>query len=106
MTYCDTQICKLSFKIINSSTILLLSWKRLLLELEMAEKLLPRDVTTRWNSTYNMLDATLKLKPAVKTFTEQAENGVHDYELGKAEWAILEQLQDVLKVSWQSPDIL
>jgi hypothetical protein len=53
-----------------------------------------------------MLDAALKLKPAVKTFTERAENGVRDYELGKAEWVILEQLRDVLKVSWQSPDVL
>jgi hypothetical protein len=43
---------------------------------------------------------------AVKTFTERAENGVREYELGKAEWLILEQLRDVLKVSWQSPDVL
>jgi hypothetical protein len=53
-----------------------------------------------------MLDAALKLKPAVKTFTERAENDVRDYELGKAEWVILEQLWDVLKVSGLSPDIL
>jgi hypothetical protein len=86
--------------------ILLPSWKCLLHELEMAEKLLPQDVTTRWNSTYDMLNATLKLKPAVKTFTERAENDVQDYELGKAEWVILEQLWDVLKVSGLSPDVL
>jgi hypothetical protein len=51
-----------------------------------------------------MLDAGLKLKPAVKTFTERAENGARYYELAPEEWAILEQLRDVLKVSWQSPD--
>jgi hypothetical protein len=92
------QIRKLAFKIINSSTLLLPSWKALLRELEIAEKMLPRDVSTRWNSTYDMLEAALKLKPAVTKFTERAGNGVRDYELDDAEWEILEQLRDVLKV--------
>ncbi|THU93379.1 hypothetical protein K435DRAFT_599809, partial [Dendrothele bispora CBS 962.96] len=45
---------RISFKIINSTTLLLPAWKALLREMEMAEKIIPRDVTTRWNSTYDM----------------------------------------------------
>jgi hypothetical protein len=77
------------------------AWKRLLAELKIAEKLLPRDVSTRWNSTYNMLNAAFKLKPAVQRFTEVAQNGLRDFKLKPKEWEVLEQLYDVLKVSWQ-----
>ncbi|THU82347.1 hypothetical protein K435DRAFT_632528, partial [Dendrothele bispora CBS 962.96] len=45
---------KIAFKIINSPTLLLPAWKSVLQELDEVEKLMPRDVSTRWNSTYNM----------------------------------------------------
>ncbi|KAF8995518.1 hypothetical protein BDZ89DRAFT_971740, partial [Hymenopellis radicata] len=50
----------LAFKIINSSTILLPAWKRLLREHKIVERLIPRDVKTRWNSTFDMIAFGLK----------------------------------------------
>ncbi|KIL54601.1 hypothetical protein M378DRAFT_51686, partial [Amanita muscaria Koide BX008] len=46
---------KLAFKIVHSSTILLPAWKSHLEAANLAIKLMPRDVATRWNSTYDML---------------------------------------------------
>ncbi|KAL1657551.1 hypothetical protein GGF50DRAFT_25191, partial [Schizophyllum commune] len=56
---------KLAFKIINSSTILLPAWKEILTELGLRIKLLPRDVRTRWNSTYDMLVSALEHRDAI-----------------------------------------
>ncbi|PBK66584.1 hypothetical protein ARMSODRAFT_849023, partial [Armillaria solidipes] len=63
------KIWKLCFKIIHSSTLLLPCWKVLLKSEEMPEKILPRDVLTRWNSTYDMLEMVLHYQVAVKKFT-------------------------------------
>ncbi|TRM62978.1 hypothetical protein BD626DRAFT_358107, partial [Schizophyllum amplum] len=57
---------KLAFKIINSTTILLPAWKESLQKLRMEIKLLPRDVRTRWNSTYDMLVSALEHRAAVE----------------------------------------
>ncbi|KAI4293806.1 hypothetical protein K525DRAFT_181459, partial [Schizophyllum commune Loenen D] len=57
---------KLAFKIVNSSTILLPAWKEILKDLNMRIKLLPRDVRTRWNSTYDMLVSALEHRDAIE----------------------------------------
>ncbi|KAI4293592.1 hypothetical protein K525DRAFT_179664, partial [Schizophyllum commune Loenen D] len=57
---------KLAFRIINSSTILLPAWKDVLQKLNMKIKLLPRDVRTRWNSTYDMLVSALEHREAIE----------------------------------------
>jgi hypothetical protein len=49
------KVRKLAFKIVNSTTKLLPAWKKQLEEIELAICIMPRDVTTRWNSTYDML---------------------------------------------------
>ncbi|KAK0484256.1 hypothetical protein EDD18DRAFT_1083995, partial [Armillaria luteobubalina] len=56
---------KLTFKIIHSSTILL-KWKIIVTELKLAEKILPQDVSTCWNSTFDMLNMALGYKMAIK----------------------------------------
>jgi hypothetical protein len=56
----NPQLRKLAFKIVNLSTLLLPAWKAVLKEVELAEALLPRDVCTRWNSTYLMLDFAVR----------------------------------------------
>ncbi|KAJ7506382.1 hypothetical protein B0H11DRAFT_1640889, partial [Mycena galericulata] len=49
-------------KTIHSTTKLLPAWKQLLLDLQMPHKILPHDVKTRWNSTYDMIVAALKYR--------------------------------------------
>ena len=60
---------------------------------------MPRDVTTRWNSTYDMLKFTLKYREAPNTITGEKEMKLHKYEIDDKEWAIARQLHKVLKVS-------
>jgi hypothetical protein len=61
--------------------------------------MLPRDVSTRWNSTFNMLDAALDKRKAINELTGDKKNKVRELELQEEEWEILEQLRDVLEVS-------
>ncbi|KAF8165730.1 hypothetical protein B0H34DRAFT_643420, partial [Crassisporium funariophilum] len=49
------KIQKLAFKTVHSSTILLPEWRRVL-----TDRLSPRDVSTRWNSTFDMLHVALR----------------------------------------------
>lgn len=103
------QIRKLSFAIINSSTILLPAWKRVLKELKLEERQLPRDVRTRWNSTYQMLSMAIKYRAAVDKMTGSRDLGLRKYELSEEEWGIAQQLRDVLKVNltfWRSLNLL
>ena len=53
----------------NSTTILLPEWYRTLKSLRLAERIMPRDVSTRWNSTYDMLEFSIKYRPAIDTMT-------------------------------------
>jgi hypothetical protein len=97
------KVRKIAFKIIHSTTILLPEWCRIVADLalkypELTERLIPRDVATRWNSTYNMLEVTLKYQKAIDIMTSARENGLRDYKLTQGEWKIAAQLCDILKV--------
>jgi hypothetical protein len=84
---------------VNSSTVLLLAWKTLLKTLKMDEKLMPRDVRTRWNSTYMMLDFAIRHREALDRLSGTRENGLRELELSVREWKLAIQLRDVLKAS-------
>jgi hypothetical protein len=60
---------------------------------------MPRDVSTRWNSTYDMLKFALEYRKAIDVLTADRKNKLRVYELNKKEWVIAEQLSDILKVS-------
>ncbi|KAF8220273.1 hypothetical protein L208DRAFT_1334794 [Tricholoma matsutake] len=57
---------KLAFKIVHSSTILLPAWKTCLEDLELVLWIMPRDVTTQWNSTFDMLSFAVKYQGAIE----------------------------------------
>ncbi|RDX40981.1 hypothetical protein OH76DRAFT_1306727, partial [Lentinus brumalis] len=67
------KVRKLAFKIVNSPTILMPAWRDLCRELNMPEKLIPRDVPTRWNSTYDMALATVEYKKVYRRITADNE---------------------------------
>ncbi|KAF9226061.1 hypothetical protein BS17DRAFT_657965, partial [Gyrodon lividus] len=59
------KIHKLAFKIIHSSTVILPAWTELMQKLRMTVSFLPCNVATRWNSTLDLLDYTLRHKKVV-----------------------------------------
>ncbi|KAJ8515393.1 hypothetical protein ONZ45_g7180 [Pleurotus djamor] len=89
---------KLSYKILHSTTILLPAWKKVLAALHLKERVMPRDVTTRWNSTFDMLDFAIEYRSAVQTMTQQHEEALGMYEMANSDWKIAEQLRDVLRI--------
>jgi len=57
-----------------------------------------RDVTTRWNSTYDMLEFAIQYHPAIDAMTAIRDLDLRKYELVALEWKIAAELRDVLKV--------
>ncbi|GBE77188.1 putative AC transposase [Sparassis crispa] len=60
---------KIASAIIHSSTKLLPAWLKVLADLELAERKMPWDVVTQWNSTFRMLEFALKYWLAVDEMT-------------------------------------
>jgi hypothetical protein len=78
----------------------LVVWKALLKRLGLRIQIMPQDVKTCWNSTYDMLQFALKHRKALKEFTSDLSNELQRFELDEIEWEITEELANVLKVSW------
>ena len=68
-------------------------------ELTLEARMMPQDVSTRWNSTYDMLKFALKYQDALDTITGDKEMKLQKYEMDEEEWEIARQLRDVLEVS-------
>ena len=86
------QLRKLAFKIVNSTTKLAPVWRDICKELSLEERMIPRDVRTRWNSTYDMIKMAIEYSKAIKRICSDADNGLRDFELSTEEWKIAEQL--------------
>jgi hypothetical protein len=94
-----SKLRKLAFKIINSTTLLLPVWKETLEDLDLAVRLMPRDVRTRWNSTYDVISFALEYRDAITSLTADRTNKLREFELSSEEWDIADELAETLKVS-------
>ena len=56
----STQLRKTAFAIKHSSTIILPQWFATLEDFGLSPRMMPRDVSTRWNSTYDMLEFAIE----------------------------------------------
>ena len=59
---------------------------------------MPRDMSTRWNSTFDMLDFALQYRAAIDDLTSNKTAGLRQYEISNEEWHIVDQLHNALKV--------
>jgi hypothetical protein len=94
-----SKLRNLSFAIINSTTKALPVWKRCCRKLKKKALLIPRDVTTRWNSTYDMMTFSLRYAESIDAITADKATKLRKYELDDGDWGIAEDLAAILKVS-------
>ncbi|KAE9399592.1 hypothetical protein BT96DRAFT_820417, partial [Gymnopus androsaceus JB14] len=87
----------LSFAIVHSTTIALPAWRVACGSHGLNERLLPRDVATRWNSTYDMLVAAKKYSAVVDLITADKALKLRKFELSDAQWAIVDDLVYIFK---------
>jgi hypothetical protein len=62
------------------------------------QNVMPRDVATRWNSTYDMLTFAIRYKDVIDAMCHPDSVTLKQYKLNVAEWALLTDLKEVLKV--------
>jgi hypothetical protein len=93
-----SKLRSLAFAIVRSTTIALPAWRRYCKELKLKSRILPRDVVTRWNSTYYMLSFAVKYRSAIDAMTADRNLKLRRFELETEEWAIAEDLVAVLLV--------
>jgi hypothetical protein len=82
--------------------LLLPAWKTCLENANLAIRLMPCDVATRWNSTYDMLTFAVEHRKQIGELTSDISNNLRSYELMREEWKMAEELRDTLKVSYAS----
>jgi hypothetical protein len=59
---------------------------------------MPRDVSTRWNSTYDMIAFAVEYQDVIDQILSDKARGLRAYELSEREWLVAKQLGEVLKV--------
>jgi hypothetical protein len=62
--------------------------------------MMPRDVSTRWNSTYDMVEFSTEYQAALNIMTADCDMNLHQFELSKKEWGLATELREVLRVSF------
>ena len=83
---------KLTFDLKNSPTILLPAWYKILAIHCLSPHMMPCDVSTHWNSTFNMLEFTIQYHAAINTITAACDFGLRQCELVYAEWKVAGEL--------------
>ena len=85
----------------NSTTIILPEWYSTLEELGLHARMMPWDVSTCWNSTFDMVDFAIDYKLAIDAITGNHDMKMQSLELDAAEWVIAKELHDTLRASFQ-----
>ena len=65
----------------------------------LSSRMMPRDVTTRWNSTYEMLSFAYTYRAAYNEITSNRDMKMRKYELSDSDWKIVNELASVFKVN-------
>ena len=60
--------------------------------------MMPHNVATHWNSTYEMLNFAYIYHDAFNQITANQDMKMRKYELSRKEWKVVKDLVDVLKV--------
>ena len=68
------------------------------MKLKLNAHKMPHDISTRWNSTFDMLAFTLEYTAAVNDIVGNRVANLPQFELSDEEWWNAEQLHDTLKV--------
>ena len=97
--YWLAQVCKLSFAIVHSTTIALPTWCDACAAHSLHAQLIPHNVKTWGDSTYDMLKIALEYCEAVD-ITANKSVKLHKYELDDEDWEIVKNLLQVLKVKF------
>jgi len=92
-----TQIRHVSEATHRSSTSLRPAWETTLKNLNLPFRKIPRDVATRWNSSFTLILFALEYRPAFDSMTKNNPALFADA-LSVAEWEILAELKNLLKV--------
>ena len=71
LTDLSWKICKLAFKIIYSSTVLLPTWDTACQEAGLAVRRIPRDISTCWNLSFDMVDFVVIYRAPVNLITNK-----------------------------------
>ena len=67
-------------------------------DLDLGVRMMPRDVITRWNWTFDMLEFAIDYRAAIDAITSNSDLNLRKYELEDNEWIIAVNLRDTLKV--------
>jgi hypothetical protein len=74
-------------------------WYHILEDLLLEAWVIPHDICTHWNATYDMLDFTYQYRKAINKITDIQNMKLLVYKIKVHEWEIIQQLHDLLKVS-------
>ena len=67
-------------------------------EIGLPSRIMPCNVSTRWNSTFDMLDFAISYCEAIDALTANRLLKLWQFELDNEEWEVSEQLRDTLLV--------